>query len=77
MKSTKYVCDRCNVTENSRTGQWCPCPRGSCEAREILVKKKMFSRKDVIKLLVLAGNGDSSINWDEWVDHVEFQDEPI
>lgn len=69
LKTTKYVCKRCKVTPTSKTGQMCPCPRGGCEAYEIVIVRKMFSQKQVFKLLkeaYLSGaNAGKDFDFDE------------
>lgn len=45
-----YVCERCN--RNSHENEWCPCPRGSCEAElvgEIIVTIELKHKNNEIK----------------------------
>lgn len=46
-----WVCERCEITPKERGGTRCPCPRGSCEAEQVRVPKKTFTRKQVLKLI--------------------------
>lgn len=39
-----YICDRCDIDSLNKGTSWCPCPRGSCEARiagTIVTEKKL------------------------------------
>lgn len=55
-KDKLYVCDRCKITPTKKRDTMCPCPRGGCEARQVSVPKKMYSRADVLDLINKYGN---------------------
>lgn len=46
-----WVCERCEITPKKRGDTMCPCPRGGCEAEQVPVPQKMFTRREVSKLI--------------------------
>jgi len=46
-----WICGRCKITEKDRGDSMCPCPRGSCEAEEIEVSQRLYTREEIYKII--------------------------
>ena len=60
-KDKIWVCGRCEITATKRGDTSCPCPRGGCEAEQIDVPQKMYTRDQIAKILYKTLSSDLNV----------------
>lgn len=52
-KDKIWVCDRCEITVENKHKEvcMCPCPRGGCEAEQVSVPAKLYTKAEVLKII--------------------------